>query len=96
MVEPKLKSFVSSLLRLRTEAETLLLRLSTEFTDSKEKLIFILNNYDLLITVHEVSFVYFFYTSLCKIYLVRGHPMLRQKKRNYSLRDGSMTISWSM
>ncbi|KAJ3029343.1 hypothetical protein HK097_005818, partial [Rhizophlyctis rosea] len=41
----------NSLLRVRTEMEALLLRMSAEFTDKKSRLIFLINNYDLVGTI---------------------------------------------
>ncbi|KAI9095927.1 Sac2 family-domain-containing protein [Phlyctochytrium arcticum] len=41
----------NSLLRLRNEVEGLLVRLCIEFSDKKRRLVFLINNYDLVITI---------------------------------------------
>ncbi|CAG8622941.1 11481_t:CDS:10 [Paraglomus brasilianum] len=41
----------NSLLRVRTEVELLLNKMSTEFSDHKSRYIFLINNYDLVVTI---------------------------------------------
>ncbi|KAJ3010115.1 Vacuolar protein sorting-associated protein 52 [Thoreauomyces humboldtii] len=48
----------NSLFRLRAEVEHLLMRMSGEFSDAKSRLVFLINNYDLVVAVlseHSVS-----------------------------------------
>lgn len=45
----------NSLLRLRTEVESLLLRLSAELPDKKNRLVFLINNYDLVVSILSVK-----------------------------------------
>ncbi|KAI9202758.1 Sac2 family-domain-containing protein [Polychytrium aggregatum] len=42
---------VHSLQRLRSEVESLLLRMSVEFSDTKSRVIFLINNFDLVVTI---------------------------------------------
>ncbi|KNC96426.1 uncharacterized protein SPPG_08323 [Spizellomyces punctatus DAOM BR117] len=42
---------INSLLRLRTEIEHLLMRMSGEFNDKKSRLVFLINNFDLVVAV---------------------------------------------
>lgn len=43
-----------SLLRLRFEVDALIGRLSADFSDRKRKLVFLINNYDLILGIMEV------------------------------------------
>lgn len=47
-------SLASSLLRLRTEFEHLVDRLAHEFTDARQRTIFLINNYDLIVSLMAV------------------------------------------
>ena len=49
----------SSFVRLRSEFENLLTRLSKEFPDAKLRTIFLINNYDLIVSLMAVSILYF-------------------------------------
>lgn len=42
------------LVRIRSEIEQLLFRMSAEFSDRKQRLIFLINNYDLIVTLLNV------------------------------------------
>jgi hypothetical protein len=47
-------SLTSSLIRLRTEFENLVDRLAHEFTDARQRTIFLINNYDLIVSLMAV------------------------------------------
>lgn len=46
--------------RMRDEFEAVLSRMSHEFPDSPRRIAFLINNYDLIVSVFQVSFFFFF------------------------------------
>lgn len=69
-------SLTSSFVRLRSEFENLINRLSHEFSDSKLRTIFLINNYDLIVSLMAVIFNILIILGTYQLLLFRGEGTL--------------------